>query len=173
MDTILDILLLLVPALLVFLTAMIFFNRMRNDQREFQKWHMRSEERKHSLPLQMKAYERLIIMLERITPSNLVMRVNQGSMDGAQLQLELLKAVRSEFEHNISMQMYVSRTAWELTKNAKDEVLQMVKIAATKAGPEASGMALSKEIFDLEAKTGNQAIKQTLDLLRMEAQKMM
>ena len=142
---------------------------MRKDQRDFQSATMKIELMKQSLPLQLKAYERLTIMLERITPSNLVMRINKGNMNGGQLQLELLKAIREEFEHNISMQVYVSDGAWEMTRVAKEETLQLIKIAATKVGPEGSSMHFSKEIFDLENKTGNSAIKQAINALRKEA----
>lgn len=169
MDTVLDFISPLIPALLVFVTAYIFFNNMRKDQRDFQTAQIKIELLKQSLPLQLKAYERLTIMLERITPSNLVMRINRGSMNGSQLQLELLKAIREEYEHNISMQVYVSDGAWEMTRIAKEETLQLIKIAATKVGPEGSSMQLSKEIFDLENKTGNSAIKQAIKALRNEA----
>ena len=138
MDTVLDFIFPLIPALLVFVTAYIFFNNMRKDQRDFQTAQIKIELLKQSLPLQLKAYERLTIMLERITPSNLVMRINRGSMNGSQLQLELLKAIREEYEHNISMQVYVSDGAWEMTRIAKEETLQLIKIAATKVGPEGS-----------------------------------
>lgn len=173
MDTVFQLLTLLIPALLVFLTAWFFLNKMRHDQREMQRMLLRLEERKHSLPLQLKAYERLIIMLERITPGPLVMRVNKGSMNSAQLQLELLKAVREEFEHNISMQMYVSRSAWELTRTAKDEVMQLIKIAATKTEGDATAMRLSQVIFELEQKTQNESIKNALNVLKSEAQQKM
>ncbi|MFT5921606.1 MAG: hypothetical protein ACI8TS_000937, partial [Flavobacteriales bacterium] len=119
MDTVLDFIYPLLPAVLVFLTAYLFFKNMRKDQRDFQTATLKTELMKQSLPLQLKAYERLTIMLERITPSNLVLRVNKGNMNGGQLQLELLKAIREEFEHNTSMQIYVSDMAWEMTKVAK------------------------------------------------------
>jgi ankyrin repeat protein len=130
---------------------------------------LKTELMKQSLPLQLKAYERLTIMLERITPSNLVLRVNKGNMNGGQLQLELLKAIREEFEHNTSMQIYVSDMAWEMTKVAKEETLQLIKIAASKVGAEGSSMQLSKEVFDLENKTGNSAIQQAARVVRNEA----
>lgn len=173
MDTVLQLIYLLIPAVLVFFTALIFFRRMQDDQRKFQRLLIRMEERKQSLPLQLKAYERLIIMLERITPGPMVMRLNAVGKNGAQLQLEMLKQIREEFEHNISMQMYVSQTAWEMTKMAKDETSQLINIAATKAGSDATALAFSKEVFALEETTANQSIKQALALLRDEARRMM
>lgn len=173
MDTIAEFFYPLIPAFLVFFTAWIFFSRMRDDQRNFQQLLMRIEERKHSLPLQLKAYERLIIMLERITPSALVMRLNQPGMNAAKLQLELLKAVRDEFDLNVSLQMYVSRTAWELTSAARDEVLSLIKLSAAQAGIEGTSMMLNQSIFELEAKTANVPIKQALEVLKAEARKLL
>lgn len=173
MDTILDFVFPLIPAVLVFVTAYIFFNRMRNDQHAFQQMLVRLEERKHSLPLQLKAYERLIIMLERITPSALVMRLNKPGMTASQLQLELLKAVRDEYDLNVSMQMYVSRTAWELTGRGRDEVVESIKSAAIKAGATGTAMDLSRHLFAIEEQSKNQSVKQALEVLRLEARKMM
>jgi hypothetical protein len=173
MDTVLDFIFPLLPAVLVFLTAFIFFNRMRRDQREFYGLLMRMEERKHSLPLQLKAYERLIIMLERITPAAMVMRVNRPGVTAPQLQLDLLKTVREEFELNVSMQMYISKSAWEFTKAAREEVQNLIKAAAVNVGAEASAMQLSHEIFRLENAGNIQTVQQALELLRHEARKMM
>jgi hypothetical protein len=173
MNTIGDFLFPLIPALIVFATAYLFFTRMRNDQRSFQQLLLRLEERKHSLPLQLKAYERLIIMLERITPSAMVMRLNQPGISLGQLHLELLKAVREEFELNVSMQMYVGRTAWDLTVQAREETTQLIKTAAMHAGAQGTAIDLSKAIFELEQQTGNAAIKQALNVLRAEAGKML
>lgn len=173
MDTIIDLIFPLLPALLVFLAAYIFFNRMRADQRGFYTLLMRMEERKHSLPLQLKAYERMIIMLERIKPGVMVMRLKRSSDRASSLHLEMLKAVREEFEHNVSMQMYLSRSAWEMTKQAVDDSKQLINKAAQRAGAEASAMEFSKEVFVLEEQSNNQAIEQALELLRNEARKMM
>ncbi|MFT6411200.1 MAG: hypothetical protein ACJA15_002028, partial [Flavobacteriales bacterium] len=49
------------------------------------------------------------------------------------------------------------------------ETLQLIKIAASKVGAEGSSMQLSKEVFDLENKTGNSAIQQAARVVRNEA----
>lgn len=102
-------------------------------------------------PLQLKAYERLIFCVERISPQSLIYRVNRGSMTSAQLQLELLRAIREEFEHNISMQMYVSDQSWKLISAAREEVSKWVRDAAAKVGPKGSGLELCQHIFKLES----------------------
>lgn len=163
----------LIPSIIVFLVAIFFFWKMRDDQRDFQTMLISAEDRRQSLPLKLKAYERLIIMLERITPSALVMRLNSRGMNTTQWQFELLKAVRDEYDHNISMQMYVSQPAWEAVRKAREEVAEMIKIAAKRAGNDTQSMELNRHLFDLEAATNNGVIKHALDMLRIEAQRLM
>jgi hypothetical protein len=40
-------------------------------------------------------------------------------MTAPQLQSALVTAVRSEYEHNLSQQIYMSNEAWEMVKNAR------------------------------------------------------
>jgi hypothetical protein len=101
-------------------------------------------------------------MLERITPTSLVMRQNMRTQSASTLQLELVKSVREEFELNVSLQLYVSDDTWMKVKNAKDEVLELVRIAFSKLPENATGIDLSKEIFQIEAMTGNQKISEAL-----------
>jgi hypothetical protein len=172
MDAIAITLTALIPCIIVFLVALFFFWKMRDDQRDFQVRLIQAEDRKQTLPLKIKAYERLIIMLERITPTALVMRMNTGGMPSMQWQFELLKAVREEYEHNISMQMYVSPQAWEVVKKAREEVVEMIKQSAQKAGDQGA-MELNRHLFDLEARSQNKTIRFALEVLRIEAQRLM
>lgn len=53
------------------------------------------------LPLRLQAYERMALYLERIEPTQLVMRVHANGLSVPQEQNLLLTAIRSEFEHNL------------------------------------------------------------------------
>ena len=126
------------------------------------------EKEKVILPLRIKAYERLIVMMERFRTQGLVMRSNTGQMMAGQLQLEIMRNVREEFEHNISLQMYVSERVWNAVGLAKENTLEMVKVASTKVQPNSTAMLLSQEIFILEEKVGNPAIDLALKALNLE-----
>jgi hypothetical protein len=119
-------------------------------------------------PLKLKAYERLIFFVERMSPQNLIHRVNRGSMTSAQLQLELLRAIREEFEHNVSMQMYVSDQSWQLVAATREEVSQWIREAASKVGPKASGLELSQHILQLESKKQTNLSKLAIASLKKE-----
>lgn len=173
MDVLTDFLLPIIPAILVFATAFFFLDRMRKDHKHDMQLFQKIALTKETIPLRLKAVERLTIMLERIKPSDMVMRKGTGTKSGAQLQLELLGNIRDEFEHNVSMQIYVSAATWMKVQKAKDDTVELIRVAASQAGQESGALQLSRIIFDLEGKTGNAAIKDAIAHLKAEAAKLM
>jgi len=140
---------------------------IRHKEREWA-FQLKSDRNKAFAPLKISACERLIVMLERITPTPLVMRQRISGSTAALLQLELMKAIREEFEHNVSLQMYVSEECWSAVKHAKDETTELLKIAFTKVRPESQAIEFSNEIFKLEAATGNAAIREAIKAIRAD-----
>jgi len=121
-------------------------------------------------PLRLQAYERLIMLMERTTPSELVMRyVGQGGTV-ADLQLLLLGAVRAEMEHNYTQQIYVSSEAWNYVITARNEVSALINRAAMALQPEESAMSLSKKIIELAAAEPSSATTTAIKILKAEAQ---
>lgn len=130
---------------------------------------VKRENNKITLPSRLQAYERLVLLMERISPGALVMRINTSAMTSRQMHAELLKALRSEFDHNITQQVYVSRTAWEAVKNAKEETVKLVNYAASHVGDDAKGVDLSKTILEMTMKLDNLPTQVACDVLREEA----
>ncbi|MFN8776686.1 MAG: hypothetical protein ACK5XV_07970 [Flavobacteriales bacterium] len=161
-----SILLLVLLALLVIAALYALLERYLRYRENALRFEERMERNKALAPLKISGCERLIIMLERITPTSLVMRQRVSGTTSAMLQLELMKAIREEFEHNVSLQMYVSPECWSLVRKAKDETTELVRIAFTKVSPESPGIDLSNQIFKLEAATGNTVIRQAIAAIR-------
>lgn len=177
MESLIDLALTIIPAILVFLTAWLLLEKYLSNLElpiaQKQSNSLESEKLKIMLPLQLKAYERLILFMERIDPSALVMRINQTGMSSVQLQLELLKAVREEYEHNQSLQIYVSTECWELIRGAKDEVMGLIKIAAERtAKPDSSGAELARVILQIESKVSETPVRKALNRLNIEAREL-
>ncbi|WPU93903.1 hypothetical protein SNE25_31800 [Mucilaginibacter sabulilitoris] len=100
-----------------------------------------------TLPLRLQAYERVVLFIERVSPANMLIRLNASSMSAAELQLMVINEIRNEFQHNITQQIYVSARVWNVVKRVKDDTLNLIS-NAVKALPEgASGMELSKTIL--------------------------
>jgi hypothetical protein len=77
--------------------------------------------------------------------------VNKHGMTSQQLHQELIKAIKSEYEHNLSQQIYVSGPAWELVKTAKEEIIKLVNISSTKVPHDNSSNDLAMMVLNITA----------------------
>lgn len=123
-----------------------YFTHKTNEQKPVET--DRSEERKILLPLRLQACERFILFLERISPANIAMRLNKPGYTATQLQTEILKTIREEFEYNLAQQLYISVPAWELIKTAKEESIRMVNAASSTITEGGNGNELIKSILE-------------------------
>jgi hypothetical protein len=132
---------------------------------------IQGEEQKIILPLRLQAYERIILFLERISPNNMIMRLNKPEMSSFQLQSALIKTIREEFEYNLSQQLYISLKGWELVKNAKEETIKLINVASGKIPETASAGELVKIIFDLALEKNRLPVDVAIDEIKKEIQK--
>lgn len=125
------------------------------------------------IQLKLQACERFALYLERIAPGRLVMRLHKNGMTSKMLQAEMVKVIREEFDHNLSQQIYLSDTCWELVKNAKEEMTKLVNIASDALGTNSSGIDLGKKMFEVSAKMKKMPHEIALGYLREEAHRTM
>jgi hypothetical protein len=119
-------------------------------------------------PIRLQAYERIIMFLERVSPGNLITRVQEGGMTARQLQLQLLQQIRAEFEHNISQQLYVSDESWETVKNAKENLIKLVNVASKNLEQDSPAFELTKTILDVYLKVENPPIEMAIEKIKEE-----
>jgi hypothetical protein len=100
-----------------------------------------------TLPLRLQAYERLILLTDRINPANMLLRLNVNDYTAAELHALIINEVRNEFQHNITQQLYVSASSWLVIKRIKDESLALAKGALQNLPPNASGLDLGKTML--------------------------
>lgn len=126
----------------------------------------------HSLQLQ--AYERLVILAERIAIPSLVSRSNQGGLSKTDMQLLLTQTIRQEFDHNLSQQIYVSSEAWEAVRNLKEQNIHLINQIASILPAEANGLELNKKLLDFVVHQQNGSMHTLVqDALSYEAKKLM
>ncbi len=124
--------------------------------------------------LQLQAYERLIILTERISLGNLIGKFDMSNSSAAQLQQQLVQNIKTEFEYNVSQQLYVSTTAWDAVKNLKDQNIFIINQIAAMLPPNALAIDLSKQIADLLATDENVSLQPIVSaLLQKEAKQLM
>lgn len=94
-------------------------------------------------------------------------------MKARAFQIEMLNAIRTEYQHNITQQLFVSNTAWNLIKNAKEETIKLINISATGLKEDATGIDLSNAMFQLMAKMEHSPVEIAKDYLKQELRKFM
>jgi len=156
------------PALIVFLTTWIIIRSMVKTEQKRNYYETISKNQRITTPIRMQAYERMTILLERISPEALIMRVNNPAFTAKQFQTELLSAIRSEFDHNVAQQIYISTQAWELIKNAKTSVIQLINSTATQIKPEAQSIILSRMILEELMQQEKSPVAIALEYLKTE-----
>ena len=123
---------------------------------------------KETLPLRLQAFERIVLFLERIAPNSILQRVIEPSMNVRQLQMELISNIRTEFEHNITQQIYISPQSWIMVRNAKEEMIRLINISADSMNPMAPAMDLSKAIFENIVKSEDIPTQRAIDFIKQE-----
>jgi hypothetical protein len=148
MNTMLEILKYLLPSLVVFATTVYLVYKFFSNEDKQRKQQAFLNNQQMITPLRLQAYERAILFLERISPEHLIMRVSQPGTNCQQLQSELLQAIRSEYEHNLSQQIYMSHGAWEMLRIARGRTIQLINSMGEKVQKDASAIQLSKAILE-------------------------
>ena len=158
-----------VPEILVLAAAYYLIKLFLDRESEKNQLQLRIDVQKTSLPVRMQAYERLVLLLERMEPAGLLIRISEPNMTALALQTSLIQSIRSEFEHNLSQQLYVSNKAWELVRNAREETIKRINTAAMQLTELATGTDLASMIMIQDMDTDHSAVKAALDLIKMEA----
>lgn len=158
--TALSIIIVLTALLSVAVSGFIFFKIAQtyfNNQQKTQMLQMKIDEHKESLkvvtPIRLQAYERMALYLERISPNSLVLRTFRPGMDIKTLQSAMTKAIRDEWEHNLSQQVYLSTESWNRIREAKEEMINLINGSAVKLAADADPASLAAAIFESCAKT--------------------
>ncbi len=158
------------PALVVFATAYFLIRMMLNKEEKKMKLNVFLNNQKTITPIRLQAYERIVILMERIHPESLVMRENKADMTNQQLHQILLGMIRGEFEHNLSQQLYITPQAWMLIKAAKESLVQLVNAEALQLVPTDSSINLSKAIIESHMQDKNSAHAEAIAFLKAEVQ---
>lgn len=148
MNEILDILKYTLPAIIVLIAAVLIIKQVVKIDQNRRNYEMISKNQQIITPIRLQAYERLALLLERLSPESLIMRVNKPNMTAKQLQSELLSTLRFEFDHNVSQQIYVTPQVWEIIKNSRSKITQLINGAAIRVKPDDSALVLSKIILE-------------------------
>jgi hypothetical protein len=127
-----------------------------------------------SRQMQLQAYERLILLTDRIALPNLIQRVHQPGLSSREMQALLTLSIRQEFEHNITQQIYVSAEAWDAVRNYKEQNLLIVNQVGSFLPEEATGNDLNRQLLDLLVQNPKASLQNVVsEALSFEAKKLL
>ncbi len=127
-----------------------------------------------SLKLRLQAYERLALLTERLALNNLISRIPNSGLSAKQMQASLVEAIKTEYEYNISQQVYVSPEAWRAVNNLKEQNIYIVNQLSATLPNQATAMDLNKQIIDYLMSNPKASLHTfVLEALNFEAKKIM
>lgn len=168
-----EILKIVLPALLVFLAGYLALAVMIKNDANRRKSELVFNNIKVTLPIRLQAYERLILFLERISPESIIVRVNKRDMLASDMQAALLGTIRAEWEHNLSQQLYLSNEAWEMVRNAKENIVKLINISSDRVNPNETALVLSQKILETMVELDTNPVSYAVDFLKKEVKEIL
>ena len=164
-----DFLFYLAPSLLVFLTSWFLVKKFLDTDQKLRYAELKRSIDNNLLPLRLQAYERIVLFLERISPNNLIVRIYEKGMSANDLHQALIQTIRSEYEHNITQQVYVTNSVWNAVRKGRDELIKVINIAMKDCPENAPGAELNKRIFENLMKLEESPVQTAIDEVKNEA----
>jgi len=125
-------------------------------------------------PLRLQAYERLVLLAERVALPNLISRLSQPGLSARDMQFLLIESIKQEYEYNASQQIYVSEAAWNAVRSLRDQNLLMVNTIAKSLSPDATATELNRQLMEAMMQEEKAAIHTyATNILIAEAKKIM
>ncbi|SDC93605.1 DUF7935 family protein [Williamwhitmania taraxaci] len=168
MDPLYTLLLVAIPAIIVYLSSYLSFKKIIESEHNRHKQEILLNNQKLIVPIRLRAYERLILFLERVSPENLIVRIHRPEMKAKELEKALMDTIRAEFDHNLSQQLYVSAQAWEAVKSARANLLNIISTAMDEISPESPGIILSRKILVKLVEHEVNPVSPAIDYLKSE-----
>ncbi|KAA2239701.1 hypothetical protein F0L74_26275 [Chitinophaga agrisoli] len=125
------------------------------------------------LPLQLQAYERLVLLVDRINPQSLISRLYAPEMTVVDMQISLVHTIKAEFDHNIAQQIYVSPAAWETVKTLKEQIITLINQLSAQLPQDAPARELNVKILEIFLQAGESPSELAAQILNAEAKKIM
>lgn len=147
MQQLIDILAYTVPSLVVLACVYVVMMKFYQNENEKRLWELRKVSQKEITPTRLRAYERLTLLLERTQPEHMLLEMPITELSIQDIQRQLLRTIRQEFDHNLSQQIYVSDEVWEHILEARDQVSAFVNAMAVQLPEDSTSLDYAKTLM--------------------------
>lgn len=172
MEIVYDLLKITLPAGLVLYAVYLVIRSFLQKQLEEYKFSISQKNQEIVLPIRLQAYERVCLLLERISPGNIIPRLNENGMGARQFQADLIAEIRNEFNHNLSQQVYLTEDAWAYVSGSIEQLISMINEAGNQLNAEATSLDLARLIFEKSMQQESDSIKNALSVVKREIQQL-
>ena len=173
METVWEIVKFVLPSALVLIAVWILINYFLKTQNRQKEIDLKLASQRKTIPLQLQAYERLAVFLERKSLDMLLVRETNPSQSARDFHQHLVETIRSEFEHNLSQQIYISDESWKVIRMAKENTIKMINAALQQVDHNGPSLDLSKQILDFQIEAGVSPAQAALTFLKADAKKLL
>jgi hypothetical protein len=163
----------LLPAIVLYFTARLIVQAYLKNEDDKRADIKKSTGGQTTLPLRLQAYERLTLLLERISPAQAINRALQPGMTVYMFQLLLIQNIREEFEHNVAQQIYISPSGWTMIKSAKEEIIRLINTSAAGVDAGAAAGELAKILLEKWGRLDQNPVQIAIDQLKAEVRQIL
>jgi hypothetical protein len=160
-----------IPAFIVMMTAYLLLDKMLVNEDKRRKYDLNKKNQSTLTPIRLRAYERIMLLLERTNPGSMLINVIKPGMNCLDFQSQLLQYIRNEFEHNYSQQIYVSDELWESVKQTKENLTKLINTAAAHFQPDESASKLAEAIIRIYSEVEKNPTQVAVEILKEETRK--
>ncbi len=148
METFIELLKILGPALIVLYAVYLMVRSFLSSRLDEVRTATYQKNQETILPVRLQAYERITLLLERVSPNNLITRLNNPDFTAREFQQVLVSEIRQEFNHNLAQQIYLSEEAWAYVSGAVEDLITTINEAGRGLDDDAKSLDLAKAVFE-------------------------
>lgn len=161
-----------IPGFIIAAVAYLIMNKMMQAEQARRNFEIRKDMLKTMQPVKLRAYERMALLLERISPESLLNRQNIKDLSALNLQAALLRQIREEWEHNLSQQLYIQQDTWVMLKNAKESMIQLINTCAVQMKMNSTALDYAKHILEVYKTVEKTPVDTALAMLKSDVNRL-
>ena len=165
-------LLVLAPSALVLAAAYMVLRRMIDADQRRRQLELRINTHAETLKVRLNAIEQLVVLMELLSPTDLLVRTTRHAATVSELQALLLDLVRKEMTNYLSYQLYVSVDTWQLVLKVRNDLLTLINQSVAELRPDIPAIQLSKKMIDTLQQETEMPNAEAIEALRKEAQRL-
>lgn len=156
-------------AVIIALPFLVFAKQFVNSFIRLKKQEINFLATKSNSEIKLQALERMTLFLERLKPSNLVMKFDKNLQPHEFVYLTE-KSIIEEFEYNASQQLYISKSSWQDIITSKNNIIQSLRKTYGDLN-ENSKLEDFKTVFLMSYLNSEDYISDTIENLKKELNK--